>query len=169
MRILVFGGRDFGHRRLGAGGAPKPDWLTVYEQHCAMQATSRISAAASKANCYSHITIISGRARGADTVGVRWAEHYGYAVDAYPADWDRYGKRAGFLRNRQMLQEGKPDLGIEFPGGRGTADMHSQLQRAGVPVYVVPYTAPSGRVSIWPRSTLWRRPRPEILTPNSQS
>jgi hypothetical protein len=44
------------------------------------------------------------------------------------------GKAAGPIRNQRMIDEGKPDLVIAFPGGRGTADMVSRAKKAGIPV-----------------------------------
>lgn len=51
-----------------------------------------------------NIIIISGMARGADKLGEYWAETTGYKVERYPADWNRYGKRAGYIRNKQMAE-----------------------------------------------------------------
>jgi len=50
------------------------------------------------------------------------------------AEWEKHGKRAGPIRNRQML-ELKPDGVVAFPGDRGTRDMITAAQEAGVPVY----------------------------------
>ena len=50
------------------------------------------------------IIIISGGAKGADTLGERYAEENGFKVEKYPADWKRYGKSAGPLRNKQMAE-----------------------------------------------------------------
>jgi hypothetical protein len=52
----------------------------------------------------------------------------------YMADWDGLGRKAGPIRNQRMLDEGKPDLVIAFPGGRGTADMVRRAREAGVEV-----------------------------------
>lgn len=49
------------------------------------------------------IVVISGHARGADMIGERWAEENGWAVSSHPAEWDKYGKRAGFIRNCEMV------------------------------------------------------------------
>ncbi len=57
----------------------------------------------------------------------------GLEVERYPADWEQYGKAAGHIRNQQMLDSGV-DIAVEFPGGRGTADMRARLNKAGVPV-----------------------------------
>jgi predicted Rossmann-fold nucleotide-binding protein len=48
----------------------------------------------------------------------------------YPADWTKHGKSAGFVRNKQMLEEGKPDVVIAFPGGTGTAMMIKLVEEA---------------------------------------
>ena len=48
------------------------------------------------------IVIISGTARGADTLGEQYAHERGYAIERFPADWRQYGKAAGPIRNLQM-------------------------------------------------------------------
>jgi len=49
-------------------------------------------------------TIISGTAAGADRLGERWAEDRGYEIIRMPADWDKHGRRAGYLRNVAMAE-----------------------------------------------------------------
>jgi hypothetical protein len=86
------------------------------------------------------IEIISGMARGADMMAVEWARRHDVPVREFPADWDRYGKRAGYVRNQQMLDEGKPDLVLAFkakPESRGTDMMIDIARKAGVSVLVV--------------------------------
>lgn len=46
--------------------------------------------------------IISGSARGADQLGERFAKEHGYELETYPAEWDLYGKSAGYVRNKIM-------------------------------------------------------------------
>lgn len=62
--------------------------------------------------------LIQGCARGADIMSRDWAVKNGLKTYDFSADWDKYGKRAGSVRNQQMLDEGKPDLVVAFPGGR---------------------------------------------------
>ena len=50
------------------------------------------------------IMIISGGARGADSLGERYAEEKGLPCKRYPANWDKYGKKAGYLRNLEMAE-----------------------------------------------------------------
>jgi hypothetical protein len=82
--------------------------------------------------------IVSGGAKGADTLAGYWAVNNGVPVEEYKAEWDKYGKKAGYLRNQKMLDEGKPDLVVAFPGGPGTAMMVKIARKAGVPVHEVP-------------------------------
>lgn len=78
--------------------------------------------------------IISGMAPGADSYAAEWAQRFGFPLHKFHADWKTHGKAAGPIRNQRMLDEGKPDLVVAFPGGRGTADMVRRARSAGVPV-----------------------------------
>lgn len=84
-------------------------------------------------------TIIEGEARGADTLARRYAERRGLDVLPFPALWDKHGKAAGPIRNKQMLVEGQPELVIAFrgPNSRGTQNMIDQAKKAGIPVEVI--------------------------------
>lgn len=79
--------------------------------------------------------IIEGEAPGADTLAREVAEELGLEVRRFPAQWDRYGRAAGPVRNRRMLEE-QPDLVIAFhhdlSKSRGTANMVQLAARAGV-------------------------------------
>ena len=112
MRVLVCGGRNYDDSR------------RVYAVLDKLHAEAGI-------DC-----IIEGGARGADALARSWAEHpYGCGnIETYEADWDHHGKFAGPMRNSRMLDEGRPDLVISFPGGRGTADMVRKARKAGVEV-----------------------------------
>ena len=78
--------------------------------------------------------IISGMARGADLMAYNYATRRGIPCDEYPADWNKYGKSAGYIRNKQMLEQGRPDLVVAFPGGKGTSMMVDIAKQAGVEV-----------------------------------
>ena len=79
--------------------------------------------------------VISGAARGADSLAAKWAQQRGVPCDEYPADWDRHGKSAGYRRNEQMLTEGDPHLVVAFPQGesRGTRQMMDIASKAAWP------------------------------------
>jgi hypothetical protein len=110
MRVVVFGGRDFDKLGLLFKALDQVD-----EQ-------------------YGISVVIDGVARGADTMAHKWALARGKETERYPADWAKFGRSAGPIRNRQMIEEGKPDMGIAFPGGRGTDNMKMQLRKNGIKV-----------------------------------
>ena len=68
----------------------------------------------------------------------RWAAERNVFQRVFFAKWALIGRGAGPLRNQQMLREGKPDLVLAFPGGKGTAHMVRIARKAGVPVQEVP-------------------------------
>lgn len=111
MRVLICGGRD-----------PSSDvcdavWNWVME------------------NCSPGDVVIHGAARGVDTQAMIAAQTIpGVKHLPFAADWYAQGRAAGPIRNQRMLDEGKPDLVVAFPGGRGTADMVNRATRAGVKV-----------------------------------
>lgn len=115
MRVLVCGGRDYRDR-----------FMVCVTLDNLVDERGEISA------------IIHGGATGADEWAHEWAVGSWCDVDVYPAEWQRHGKRAGPIRNARMLAEGKPDLVVAFPGGRGTADMVRRARAAGVEVVEVP-------------------------------
>lgn len=80
------------------------------------------------------VVIIQGDAKGADKGAKRYAQQNRLPLESYPADWDQYGNAAGPIRNKQMLEEGKPDIVIALPGGTGTANMIEQAEKAGIRV-----------------------------------
>lgn len=86
-------------------------------------------------------TLIHGCARGADLLAEEvWNNFPGEGfTERYPANWATYSKGAGPIRNKQMLDEGKPDMVIAFlaPNSRGTKNMIEQAEKAGVPVKVI--------------------------------
>lgn len=81
--------------------------------------------------------VIAGGARGVDTLAAEWAVARGIPADVFMADWKGLGRKAGPIRNQRMLDEGKPDLVVAFPGGRGTADMVRRARDAGIEVTLI--------------------------------
>lgn len=82
--------------------------------------------------------IIQGGARGADTLARQWAMERDRACATYNADWERFGKAAGHVRNYHMLIQSKPDLVVAFSGGKGTANMVKLARDNGYVVEEVP-------------------------------
>lgn len=130
MRVLVCGGRDFGAENTGSD--------PINPELCA-QWNFGMRFLKAKFGEGKGVTIISGGATGADALGEDYTLCSHAKLEHYPADWSQYGKKAGYIRNQQMLDEGKPDLVIAFPGGKGTAMMVELAKKAGVEVIEVQY------------------------------
>lgn len=81
--------------------------------------------------------IISGGAKGADTMAIEYAKEWDHPYTVYLADWKTHGKAAGPIRNQHMLETSQPDLVLAFPGGKGTADMVRRARQAGVEVHEI--------------------------------
>jgi hypothetical protein len=85
--------------------------------------------------------VVCGEARGADTLGKEWAMRKGIPVKSFPADWDKYGKRAGYLRNIDMAEYADQLIALLFlrgglVGTRGTANMIHLMQNMDKPTTI---------------------------------
>jgi hypothetical protein len=124
MRVLVCGGRDFS------------------DQDVVFSALDRLHQA-------TPITVlIHGASKGADARASAWAKARNVLVNSYPASWQdishpdalikytssgrAYDGRAGFRRNQVMLDRGRPEFIVAFPGGSGTRDMVKRAKAAGL-------------------------------------
>ena len=85
-------------------------------------------------------SIICGMQRGADMLGDRYAKERGIPVQEFPADWDRYGKAAGPIRNREMAAIATHLVAFWDGKSRGTKDMIAIAKARGLEIRVVPYT-----------------------------
>jgi len=85
------------------------------------------------------VLVISGGARGADSLAGRYANDVGFYFTEIPACWDVYGKRAGMIRNTQIVESA--DLIVAFWDGesRGTADTIEKAQLMQKDVRVIFY------------------------------
>lgn len=119
MRVIVCGGRFFADQEM------------LYSLLDATHQASPIS------------LLIEGGARGADALANQWARERKVKFHTEHAQWNKYKRSAGPIRNNEMLMM-KPDLVIAFPGDRGTADMIKQARNLGVEVIdisqVIDYT-----------------------------
>lgn len=80
--------------------------------------------------------VITGGARGVDSIAHKWARLIGLRTIVRNADWDRYGKSAGPIRNREMLEYGNTLLAIWNGKSKGTKDMIDISLKRGVVTYV---------------------------------
>ena len=83
--------------------------------------------------------VVCGMARGADLLGKRWADERGITVKEFPADWNSYGKRAGFIRNEQMAYYGTDLLAFWDGESRGTKHTIGLANKVGLNVYIIKY------------------------------
>lgn len=115
MRVLVCGGRDFDDFHLLDKTLDQIDFDNEIE------------------------LIIQGGAIGADFLSRVWAKSMSIPWIEFSANWNKYGKKAGPIRNQQMLDEGKPDLVVAFPteDSVGTWDMVKRATEAGIEVQIV--------------------------------
>jgi hypothetical protein len=84
--------------------------------------------------------VIHGNCRGADKLAGIEAKKLGIEVVVFPAQWNRYGRAAGPIRNQQMLDEGEPEIVLAFHDdiaeSVGTVDMVGRAMKAQLPVYM---------------------------------
>jgi hypothetical protein len=99
MKILVCGGREYVNKKF------------LYEFLDNFHKNSPVT------------KLIHGGAKGADSLAGEWAIQNKIETIVYKANWEKYGKTAGPIRNIQMLEEESPEVIIAFPGGKGTLHM----------------------------------------------
>lgn len=80
--------------------------------------------------------VLSGTARGADQCGEVWAECVGVPVEKYPAEWNRYGKQAGFLRNEQMANNADALIALWDGVSPGTRHMINTAYHKELRVFI---------------------------------
>lgn len=92
-----------------------------------------------------NVRIISGCARGADKLGIQYAKEHNIALSEFPADWNRYGKSAGYKRNTAMAEFAVSDSNkgilVAFWDGisRGTKHMIDIAYDKGLEVHVIKF------------------------------
>lgn len=120
-RILVTGSRHF-----------QPYNPHNYQlMHQALSTTAKKLYAAGA----SDITVIHGGASGADTLADIVASNLGFTIERYPAEWHRYGKKAGPIRNEEMIARGA-NIVLAFPAAvsPGTKHCMTVARRTGITV-----------------------------------
>lgn len=85
------------------------------------------------------IVIISGCARGADTLGLRYASENAFDVEEYPADWNKYGKKAGYVRNVEMAENADALIAFWDGKSKGTKHMIDIATERNLPIRIIIY------------------------------
>ncbi len=117
-RVIIAGSRNF-------------DDYVMLCKHCDRLLSQKVAT--------HQIVIISGAARGADTLGEQYAHERGYVVEIYPADWNRDGKAAGPIRNAQMAKVADTLIAFWDGQSKGTANMIDQVKTRGLSIKIVKY------------------------------
>ena len=126
LRIIIAGSRDFNDYKL-------------------LKASIRDILKNTSLESVNKIKIISGTARGADQLGERFAKQFKLEVVKFPADWDCFGKRAGYIRNEEMakysVKDGNYGMLVAFWNGesKGTKHMIDLAKKHGVEIHVVKF------------------------------
>jgi len=81
--------------------------------------------------------VVSGTARGVDRLGEAWAQARSIPIVRFPADWDKYARAAGPIRNRQMAEYGEALIVVMVPKSRGSLNMVQTMKKFGKPSSVV--------------------------------
>lgn len=115
MRWIIAGGRNFTNYSL-----LKKECNKVFSEYPAAE-------------------IVSGAARGADALGQIYATTNGIPLKNFPAQWDVFGKSAGYRRNEQMRDYADALIAFWDGESKGTKHMIDIMQKAGKKVYVVSY------------------------------
>ena len=83
-------------------------------------------------NITEEIEIVSGRAKGADLLGEKFAKEMGYNIKEFVPDWDNLGKKAGILRNRDMAEYADACVVFWMNKSKGTANMIDEAKKTAV-------------------------------------
>jgi hypothetical protein len=114
MKVIIAGGRNFGNYEL-------------------------LKSACDTAFGNLHIEIVSGGAKGADELGVKYAYEKGLDVKIIQADWQRYGRKAGPIRNKEMADYADTLIAFWDGQSRGTKNMIETARSQNLNVIVVGY------------------------------
>lgn len=118
FKLIVAGGRDFADRAL-------------LEAEILRLANNELKDRA--------VSIVSGMARGADRLAYEFAKRRHIQLYEFPADWDKYGKAAGYRRNEEMGQFADGLLAYWDGSSRGTKHMIETMRRLNKPVRIINY------------------------------
>lgn len=115
MRILVTGSRDWTDK-VTVAQAIREAWLMAGRPY--------------------GVVVVHGGARGADYIADVYAKRLGFATEVHDAAWDTFGKTAGYIRNREMV-ESNPDLCLAFirNESKGATMCAALAEKAGIPVH----------------------------------
>lgn len=116
FKVIIAGSRDFDNYKL-------------LEEYCDKVLVNQ-----------KNIEIVSGTARGADTLAIHYAHNRGYKLTEFPANWDKFGKSAGYKRNVQMAEYANACIVfMKKEGTKGSQHMIDIAKRKSLKLKVVLY------------------------------
>lgn len=124
FKIIIAGGRDFNDYPL----------LEIEVKKFIVE-----MAQGKKLNRFRDLTIISGNAIGADRLGEQFATENWIGIENYPADWDKYGKAAGPIRNEEMAKNATHCIVFWDGKSRGTKNMIENAQKYKLVLKIIHY------------------------------
>lgn len=119
MKLIVAGGRDFTNTQLCHKSIV--DFMKIYGIEL------------------SELELVSGMAKGADTCAIELSNKYKIPLAEFPANWDKHGKGAGYVRNSYMRDYADCLLAFWDFKSKGTKNMIDIMIKAGKPVHVIKY------------------------------
>ena len=85
------------------------------------------------------LEIVSGTANGADKLGELYASNHGYQIKRFPAEWDKYGKSAGYIRNEEMAKYADRLIAFWDGKSKGTMHMINLAKRYNLDINIIQY------------------------------
>lgn len=120
FKVIIAGGRDFSNH-------------TLLREKCDSVLRDKAK------DLDTEIVIVSGKAKGADYHGELYAKERNYRINEYPADWNKYGKRAGYLRNKEMAKASDALIAFWDGKSKGTKHMIDLAKSHGLLVRIIHY------------------------------
>ena len=115
MKVIIAGGRDF-------------DDYNMLKAACNWALSKLIN-----------IEIVSGGAKGADSLGEKYASESGYSCKTFPADWEKYGRAAGYKRNSEMAKYANCLIAFWDGKSKGTQHMINIAKNNGLQIKIINY------------------------------
>ena len=113
FKVIIAGGRDFNQ-------------YDVLTSLCEIVLKNHIT----------NLEIVSGGAKGADKLGEDYAKAYGYDIKVFPANWNKHGKSAGPIRNKQMAEYADALIAFWDGKSRGTKNMINNAKTLGLKIKI---------------------------------
>lgn len=125
FKVIIAGGRDFE--------------ATIEDMNKIDHLLGRYKAPHGEVPMFNNLEMVTGTAKGADQVPYYYNYWQGVPIKEFPADWDKHGKAAGFIRNRQMAEYSDALIAFWDGKSRGTKNMIEEMNRLEKPVRVISY------------------------------